>query len=696
MMALGAFGGVLHNGFVYDDLLIIYANPLFSNQPNLTAIFSSDYFAWSRQGSYRPMVTLSYMLDGLIWGGRPFGFHLTNLLLHLANVLLLFTIARRLGAAATAAFLGAGLFAVHPAFTEVVAFPNYREDLLVLCFSLGAIRFVIGKRADGAMEEKTGLQDKQDGEEEENKENEEKHSAFKGEHLISDHSPFHHSAAPAALLYGCALLSKESGLGLLLFMGLAAIAIKISRKDAFGEKLKIKNLIVWRLFIAVTVLYLFLRFGLYGASRETKPPYLGDSFLLNGFTMCGVAVSYLQLLAFPFHLRAEYAVKPVSSLPEALLSVAGLVVILGAIVMVLGPAGRKRMWAAVGVGWCLAFLAPVMNLHPIAHPKAERYLYLPCAGGFLLAGVGLWWMLGRLKERKRPLAGVGMAMVFICFIGLTRARVEECRDNFRLWKAAARCEPGSDIARQNLGAEYLEQGRPGPAQWQFRQAAELRSSPQSELNLVRAEIALARESGSNKQLVPAREELIRLYRKQLESPSLRRYEQAQLRHGLAVALRQAGQLDEAVKEHERTLELEPLSDFIRLHFGITQQKMGKVKEAVSLYEQALVLFSARAQTHYNRGTALEKLKKKSEAQSAYEQAILLDPAYPEAHAGLGAMLLRQGQFLPAANHLESALMQRPKRKDWRFNYAQALLRSGKEKEGMKQLKALSDENETRR
>ena len=44
MMALGAFGGVLHNGFVYDDLLIIYANPLFSNQPNLTAIFSSDYF----------------------------------------------------------------------------------------------------------------------------------------------------------------------------------------------------------------------------------------------------------------------------------------------------------------------------------------------------------------------------------------------------------------------------------------------------------------------------------------------------------------------------------------------------------------------------------------------------------------------------------------------------------------------------
>src|SRR6516165_839007 len=100
-LAAAALGGLvylnaLHNPFVYDDYHTVAANPSIVTLTNLRAIVGHDMT--------RPLVNASYAVDRALWGDGPFGFHLTSLLLHLLNVVLLFQIARRLDSRVEVAF----------------------------------------------------------------------------------------------------------------------------------------------------------------------------------------------------------------------------------------------------------------------------------------------------------------------------------------------------------------------------------------------------------------------------------------------------------------------------------------------------------------------------------------------------------------------------------------------------------------
>ena len=654
LLAIVAFSGVLWNGFVYDDLLIIYGNPFFTTQPDWAALLSRDYFTISRQGSYRPMVTLTYMIDGTIWAGRPSGFHLTNLLLHVANVLLLFELARRLGATTRAACAAAALFAVHPAFTEVVAFPNYREDLLVLLFSLASVglwdRGTVGPWDRGTVGRKRML--------------------FS---LLS------------ALLYFFALLSKESGLGLLIFL-LFILWRRRSDPRSHGP------MVPWSHgptipFLLVTFVYLILRFVVYGASNELSPSYLGDSFFVNAFTMCRVMASYVPLVLFPVHLRADYVVTPVSSPAGAMVALLGMVMLLSAGAWVLL---KRQGWAGLSLGWALAFLLPVMNLYPIAHPKAERYLYLPCAGLFLLVGIMADQLLMRAHSgRRRQVLLGGAGLIILSFTALARMRVAECGNSFRLWKTALLCEPDSDLAHSNLGVEYLERDRVGDALRQFRQALELRPSPLAEMNLARAKIQQSLHGGSADP--EAVEDAIRVYRQVISETPPSNRERPFLHHSLAITQRKARRLEEALTEHQKAESLAAHSDEIYLHHGISLQMVGELEAAIGRYRKALSLFPSRAQTHYNLGTALEAKKRLEEARSAYKSALRLDPDYVRARAGLATVLIRMGRFEDSLKHFEGALAAQPHRAGWRLNYAQALLRVGRTEEALRELKGISPE-----
>ena len=139
------FLNVLDNGFVYDDNSVIGENPRVFNLWNMRYLFSPKYFRIVGKGkeyafgeaSYRPTVTATYFFDALIFKGRPWGCHLTNLIFHIINVLLVYFIfLLTLGVRRNVALLGALLFAVHPVVTESVNAIGFREDLLVVCFCL--------------------------------------------------------------------------------------------------------------------------------------------------------------------------------------------------------------------------------------------------------------------------------------------------------------------------------------------------------------------------------------------------------------------------------------------------------------------------------------------------------------------------------------------------------------------------------
>ncbi len=147
MLALvaAAYAPALSGGFVWDDHALVEENPKVRALSAPWAWLGSDYWALplgpTKQVNayYRPLTGYSFSLDYALGHGAPWPFHLTNLLVHLLGVGLLFGLARRLGASAPAAALAAALHGLFPRGTEAVAWISGRTDALAGTLVLGAL-----------------------------------------------------------------------------------------------------------------------------------------------------------------------------------------------------------------------------------------------------------------------------------------------------------------------------------------------------------------------------------------------------------------------------------------------------------------------------------------------------------------------------------------------------------------------------
>ena len=126
----------LFNGFFcWDDKEV----PLAPFVQHLTLLNLGKYFSTFHAGLYHPITTLSFALDYWIGNGKPFPFHFTNLILHLANTFLLFLFVSKLFRSTALAFLVALFFGIHPMHVEAVAWITSRKDLLYVFFFLGSL-----------------------------------------------------------------------------------------------------------------------------------------------------------------------------------------------------------------------------------------------------------------------------------------------------------------------------------------------------------------------------------------------------------------------------------------------------------------------------------------------------------------------------------------------------------------------------
>src|SRR5690242_19851439 len=141
----------LANGFVYDDRDQVLENPYIHSFRYIAKIFGST--VWTFQGAqgvsnyYRPLMTFAYLISYKICGRLPFGFHLVNLVLHVAVVLLLFVLTERLFQDRLLSLIAAGLFALHPIHTESVAWIAAITDLELSLFFL--LTFLLYLRLPG-------------------------------------------------------------------------------------------------------------------------------------------------------------------------------------------------------------------------------------------------------------------------------------------------------------------------------------------------------------------------------------------------------------------------------------------------------------------------------------------------------------------------------------------------------------------
>lgn len=385
-LACSVYVNALHNPFVYDDRDTVVANPSLVDPSNVRFVLVYSPF--------RPVVNVSYAIDRALWGDEPFGFHLTNVLLHAAAVVLLYLWLVRLLADAgltrhveTAAFAGASLFAVHPLQSEAVGYISGRSELMCAVWFLAAL-----VAARGA--------------------------------ILSRSSRL---AVVASAFGVAALASKEVALSLPVVFLAYDWLLRPGEEAARARRL-------WT--VAAPVFAVLAAAGLYRLTALS--PSAAGTPLLNLLTQAIVVWRYVGLLVWPHGQSIMHAVHRVTSVadPLAVLAAAALVLVAALAWRV----RRSRPLAAFGIFWFLIVLAPSSSVVVLREGMAEHRVYLASAGVFIaIAGLAGEWMQ-RLAARDRivPLTrklafGAALAALF----ALTVLRNQVWASPVALWTEAA-------------------------------------------------------------------------------------------------------------------------------------------------------------------------------------------------------------------------------------------------------------------
>jgi Flp pilus assembly protein TadD len=596
-VTLAVFWQVATHEFVnIDDQYYVVNNPHVQEGITSESVVwaSTSYFA----GVWMPLSWLSFMLDFELYGLNPGGYHVTNLFLHLANILLLFLVLKKATGEVWQSGFVAALFALHPLHVESVAWIAERKDVLSTFFwMLTMWAYLLYVKRPG----------------------------FARYLLI-------------VITFALGLMAKPM-LVTLPFVLLLLDYWPLERLESGRSLLRLvleKTLLFVLSAISCLVTIMVQRKG--GALA----PF--DDFPLSTTIPNALVsyVSYLGKMIWPQKLAVFYP-HPGSSLPMWQAAGAGLLLVCISVVALWSA--KRWSYLAMGWLWYLGTLVPVIGLVQTGgHSMADRFTYIPLIGLFIMVAWGVPDLLAKWRYRQAIIA-VATGLLLATLIIVTRAQLQHWKNSVTLFQHTLKVTSKNTIAHNNLGTALLEQGKMQEAIFHYNKAMELKpNSPKIHSNLGNA---LA-EQGKIR-------EAIFYHNKAMElDPNSPR-----IRGNLGVALARQGRLDEAIIQFEKALGLKP--DYAEAHnnLGNTLVRQGRVQEAISHYSEAVRIEPDYAGAHYNLGNTLTLQGNFDDAIFHYSRALEIRDDYPEAHDKLGAALAEQGRIPEAIVHYQAALRTAP-------------------------------------
>lgn len=373
---------------------------------SIRGIFTHFYFS-----NYAPLSLLSLSADRALWGMEPFGYHLTNLLLHAANAVVFYFLCLELfflggktdndGPAAAAAAL---FFSLHPLRVESVAWISERRDVLCGLFFLLTLLCWMRSLRPGRLSGGPGR-------------------------------------AAALGAFFLALLSKSAAVPLPLVLILIDLW-PLRRRLRWKEKLP---------FLALSAVFAAVAVAAQGdaiVSLEHAVPLQRANQIWMGL------VFYLGKLIWPANLTFyEWHWRPVRA--AVLLGAAATAAVLAV------AAGSRRLRAPLlcALAYQSVMLAPVLGFITIGHELfADRYSYLSGLAWAILFGSGL----RHLARRRRAVSLIFACALLASFAAATRAQIRVWEDSLAFWKQVVRVDPET-TTRPILAQVLIARGRVGEA-----------------------------------------------------------------------------------------------------------------------------------------------------------------------------------------------------------------------------------------
>jgi tetratricopeptide (TPR) repeat protein len=592
-----------------DDDLYVTHNP--QTQKGLTWANLAWALTALEAGFWHPLTWWSHMLDYELFGLNPGGHHLMSLLIHVLNVLLLFGLLQRWTGALWRSFFVAALFALHPLNVESVAWVAERKNVLSTLFwllTLGAYVHYVRK-------------------------------------------PHWQRYLSVVVLFVLGLMAKPMlvtlpcVLLLLDYWPLGRLGPSWSEFRQKGSKLLLEKAPLFALALVSGILAIQAQ-HLLGALPSLQEISL-NARLGNALTSF---VAYLGKMVWPTDLAVFYP-HPEASLPVGQVILAVLVIAtLSVLVLRRTP---SYPYLLVGWLWYLGTLLPVSGLIQVGrHSMADRYMYVPLIGLFILLVWGCTQWLDGFRVRK----GWGIGASVFLLLGLsinTRLQLAHWENSVTLFEHAIRSTEDNYLAHNNLGTTFLKAGKIDKGMEQLSIALKIKpESPEVLYNLGLALKQKGRLDGA-----------ARYFSQALDiNPDL-----ADAHNNLGIIHMAQGDGEKAFQHLSKALEIDPQLFEAHNNLGTLLVGNGQVEEAILRFSQSLLLNPNQARAYNNLGAALELQGQSEEAIAHYHRALELAPSSYLTHNNLGKMFMEKGDLERAARHFSKVIEIEPKFGDAHFN-----------------------------
>jgi len=641
-ITFGTFWPVLKHELVrYDDDKYVTENPHVTGGMTLQSVV----WAFTRPHFYmwHPLTSLSHLLDYELFGLNPFGHHLTSLLLHIANVLLVFRVLKRLTGAVWPSAFVAAIFGVHPLQVESVAWVAERKNVLSALFWMltiaAYVRFTerpnIGRYSLVVLTFSLGLM-----------------------------------AKPVVVTLPCALL-------LLDYWPLQRLQWRHQSRDehsphtgsakAGHQQLSLLRLLGEKipLFILTAVVSAITyiaqqRGGVVSELKSIPVSYRAANAVISYAT-------YIAKMIWPSNLAVFY---PHPGGDFSAVRLAASVVLLVAISVCCVYFFGSRKYLATGWLWYLGVLVPVIGLVQAgAQARADRYMYVPMVGLLVMVA----WGAGDLAAKRRY-RGVMSALLAVVIVSAAMVcaslQLRHWQNSLTLFTHTLNVTRNNYVIHNNYANILRDSGKVDEAIEHYTRCLQLSSdSPEAHNNLGNALAAKGKMDeaiahyekaielvGNQKPgrylppvLAEAHYNLAEALRIQKRfDGAVEHYAEAlklkptdlDILHGFGLTLAELKRFDEAVKYYNKMLELEPSNVIARGLLGLALAGQGKADEAI---EQFRIVLSKRpddVEMYCNVGILLEQQGRTDEAIKEYRRAIEVNPSYDKARSLLDAALAK--------------------------------------------------------
>jgi protein O-mannosyl-transferase len=577
------YAGMTSAPFLYDDMVYVRDNTLIRDFGNFFTLWGKPYPpSLPEAGLYRPVTTLSYLLDYQVWGGtKAGGFHLTNILLNCAAAALAFLTARCVGLSPLAA-LGTGLlFAAHPIHSEAVCWVVGRAEILAAIFVfLGVLCWVRWRQ---------------------------------GGHWLW--------LVAAAACYFLGLGSKETAAPLpgVLFLGdwlgLWTPGSAGGKRTVIRNPFSLQNLYPYAAFVAVLGFYLILRenaigsltmiVGASGSVGHSRWERITDALALF------YSFFRYSLVALPGELAVHHGPGWLTGL-GSFKYLGGVALLMGlpALIFALRKrAPRVCFWC----GWFFVFILPFSNLVTgVGTGLNERLLYIASLFSCALGGMLLAWVVARTRSWRRWAAIATAAIVVLGMGAGTVIRSRDWQDEERFWRV--------EIDRSNSQKPLVSLGM---ILWNRG---------------VREKNEALRDEGD--------ELLRKSFEKNPPTMKLMTRDQLILLRNLAIHASERGhneeavvyfrQLDELTKAH--TTFRSGVSPEIWALYGLALEATKRSDEALGVFERVAAQRKDWGLPLVNIGNILVGKGQQLQAIEYYRRAVAIDPKYHPGYVNLGLAL----------------------------------------------------------